>query len=79
MQKQGLLALLCSVLFESRSTALNLNATTGLLLDMLNILSAMAYNRSSKIEASNWFKANKNLFFGPFALFDVSINLFRAF
>ena len=58
-----------TMLHEARSTALDLDTASSLLLNMLHICSAMTYNLSPKVKAGDWFKINRNLLLWPFALF----------
>jgi hypothetical protein len=58
-----------TVFHKSRATALDLNTASGLLLNVLDICTAMTYNLSTKIEARKWFKGNGDLLLRPFALF----------
>jgi hypothetical protein len=57
-----------AMLHESGTTALDLDTTSGLLLDVLNISATMANDLSTKIEAWKWFKIDWDLFFRPFTL-----------
>lgn len=70
MEEHGVVALLAGrILDESGTTALDLDTTSCLLLDVLDIGSAMAYNLGSEIETRDWLKTNWEPLFGPFALF----------
>jgi hypothetical protein len=68
-----LIMLLTSVLvFEAGASAFDLNSTSGLSLDMLNISTSSSDNLSTEIETRNWFQVDWNLFFWPFALIRIS-------
>jgi hypothetical protein len=70
MQVHVFITLTTSTMFhEARSTALDLDTTPSLLLDMLDISPSMTNNLSTEVEARNWFKIYLNSFLGPFALF----------
>jgi hypothetical protein len=58
-----------SMLHETRTSSLDLNTTSGLLLNMLDVGPSMTNNLGAKIEAGNWFKINGDLLLRPFALF----------
>lgn len=69
MQKHGFVALLVGrMLLESRTPALDLYAASSLLLDMLDVRSAMSNDLSPEVEAWKRLKTNWNAFLGPFAL-----------
>jgi hypothetical protein len=64
-----LIALTTSTMFdECRATSLYLNTTSSLLLDVLDICTAVAYNLSAEIEARKRFEIDGYLLFGPFTL-----------
>lgn len=70
MQIHVLVALSASALFhESRATALDLDTTSSLLLDVLDVRTAMANNLSAEVEARNGFEIDRDLLFRPFTLF----------
>jgi hypothetical protein len=70
MQIHVLIALAASALLqEAGATALDLDAAPGLLLNVLDVGTAMANNLRSEIEARNWLEINGYLLFGPFALY----------
>lgn len=69
MEIHGLIRLgACAVLHEAAAAAFDLDPTTCLLLDVLNISAAMANHLSSEIEAWNRFHVDWYMLFGPFAL-----------
>jgi len=57
------------VLDEAGTTTLNLNSTTGLVLNVLHVLTTLANNLSSKVKTRDWFEVNREALFRPFALF----------
>ena len=59
-------------LHEPRATALDLDAASSLLLDVLHVSSSMTNNLSAKVKARNRFKVNGNLLLGPFTLFSIN-------
>lgn len=74
MQIHGFITFLTSRVFhESRATSLNLNATSCLLLDMLNISTSMSNYLSTKIKAWKCFKADRDLLLGPFTLLHILV------
>jgi hypothetical protein len=73
MQEHGLIALAAgSNLHVTRPTALDLDATARLLLDVLDVGTTMPDHLSAQIEAWQGIQANGNFLLGPFALFWVS-------
>jgi len=50
---QQVIALLSTVLSESGTTALDLNAAASLLLDVLDVLTAMAHDRRAQVESGD--------------------------
>lgn len=58
-----------ALLQEAGATTLDLDAAPGLLLNVLDIGTAMANNLRSEVKARNWLEINGNLLFGPFALY----------
>jgi hypothetical protein len=69
MKIHGLVCLrACAVLHEAAAAAFDLDPTTCLLLDVLDISAAMANHLSSKIEARNRFHVDWYTLFRPFAL-----------
>jgi len=56
------------MLNEARATSLDLHTTASLLLDMLNILTAMANNLGTQIKTGHGLEPNHNLFLLPFDL-----------
>ena len=72
MQEHGLITFLPSARFdESRATALYLNTAAGLLLNMLDIRTALANNLSTQVESRNGLQVNWDALVGPFALYKV--------
>jgi hypothetical protein len=68
-----LIAFTTSAMFhESGPTALNLNTTSRLLLNVLNISTSMTDYLSTKVKAGKWFKINRDLLLRPFALISTS-------
>lgn len=53
---------------KARTTSLDLNAASSLLLDMLDISTAVTNNLSTKVEPRKWLERDGNLFLWPFAL-----------
>jgi hypothetical protein len=73
MKIHVLIALAISTrLHESRATALDLDAASSLLLDVLHVSSSMTNDLSTKVKARNRFKVNGNLLLRPFTLFSVN-------
>ena len=73
MQKHGLITFaLGAVLDEARAAALNLDATTGALLNVLHIGTALADDLGTQVEPGDRFENDGNAFLWPFALCDVS-------
>lgn len=69
MKKHVLIALVISGCFEvARAAAFDLDTTSGLLLDVLDICTAVADYLSSQVEAVNWLEVDGNLLFRPFPL-----------
>ena len=69
MQVHWLIALLAGTVFhEPRPSSLDLDATSGLLLNMLHVRTTVTYNLSPQIESWNGIKIDWDSFFGPFAL-----------
>jgi hypothetical protein len=58
----------CAMFHEAAATAFDLDSTTSLLLDMLDICAAMANHLSSKIKAWDRLHIDRYTLFGPFAL-----------
>lgn len=58
-----------ALLQEAGATTLDLDAAPGLLLNVLDIGTAMANNLRSEVKARNWLEINGDLLFGPFALY----------
>jgi hypothetical protein len=58
-----------AMLHKSRATALDLDTTSSLVLNMFHIGSSMTHNLSTKVETRKWFKINEDLLLGPFTLF----------
>lgn len=81
MQEHGLIAFALSAVFdEAGATALDLNTTTGALLDVLHIGTALADDLGPQVESGDRFKIDGNAFLWPFALRDVSrLNLVFRF
>jgi hypothetical protein len=68
VQIHGLITLVPGiVLHETRSTALNLDTASSLLLDMFDIGAALAYNLGTEVEARNGLEIHRNLLLWPFA------------
>ena len=68
MQIHLLIALHASfLLHESTASALDLHSALGLLLDVLDVLTALANNLSPQIETRNRLELDGNAFFRPFA------------
>jgi hypothetical protein len=60
---------------EATPTAFDLDSTTSLLLDMLDICAAMANHLGSKIKTRDGLHIDRYTLFGPFALqFQISQN-----
>lgn len=57
-----------AVLHKPRTTALDLNTTARLLLNVLHVGSSMTNNTGTKIEAGDGLQINGDLLLGPFAL-----------
>lgn len=69
MQVHWLVALCaCTVLHEAGAPTFDLDTTSGLLLDVLHIRSAMAHDLGSEVEARHWFHVDRYALFRPFAL-----------
>ncbi|KAH0357788.1 hypothetical protein KCU83_g181, partial [Aureobasidium melanogenum] len=67
----GLITLVSGiVLHETRSTALNLDAASSLLLDMFDIGAALAYNLGTEVEARNGLEIHRNFLLWPFTLWN---------
>jgi hypothetical protein len=74
MEVHGLLALLAGLwLHEAWATALDLNFAAGLLLDILDVITAAADYLCSQIEPAYWLKSDGDLLLRPFALYTVSL------
>lgn len=70
MEEHVLIALApCCKLQVARTTALDLDTASGLLLNVLHVGTAMTDNLSSQVESGNRFKLYGDLLLGPFALF----------
>jgi hypothetical protein len=79
MKVHVLIALTASTVFhESGSPPFDLDTASSFLLNMFNISSSMTNNLSTKVKPRNWFKINRNLLLGPFALFLVSQNCLKV-
>lgn len=73
MQEHRLIALaLGAVLDEARATAFDLNTTTGALLNVLHIGTALANDLGTQIESGDRFEVDGDAFFWPFTLRNVS-------
>jgi len=71
MQKHILIALASGrSLHVARPTALDLDAAACLMLNMLDVSTAMAHNLGAKVETWHRLEADGNLLLGPFTLFD---------
>ena len=57
----------CLVVHEATATSLDLDAATGFLLDMFDILSTGTYDLGTEIEARNGFEIDGDTLFWPFA------------
>jgi hypothetical protein len=69
MKKHVLIALMIGGCFEVAGTAaLDLDTTSGFLLDVLHVGTAMTDYLSSQVETVNRFEVNGNLLLGPFPL-----------
>lgn len=69
MQIHGLITLVSGiVLHETRSTALDLDTASSLLLDVFDIGTTLAYDLGTEIESGNRLKIHRDLLLWPFAL-----------
>ena len=66
------------VLHETRSTALDLNTASSLLLDVLDIRTTLTYHLSAEVETNDRLEVHGNLFLGPLTLKNRSVT-FRGF
>jgi hypothetical protein len=57
---------------EARITALNLNAASSLLLNVLHISTTLTHNLSSQVETGDWLQVDGDTRIGPFALCQIS-------
>lgn len=58
------------VLHEARSTTLDLDTASSLLLDVFDIRTTLAYNLSTEVEANDRLEVHGDLLFGPLALLE---------
>lgn len=69
MEIHGFVGFLASAVFhESRAAAFDLDSTSGLLLDVFDICSALANDLRAKIETGNVLHVDWDSFFRPFSL-----------
>lgn len=69
MQEHGFVAFALGAVFnEARATALDLNAATGLLLDVLHIRTALADDLRAQIETGDRFEVDGDALVWPFTL-----------
>ncbi len=69
MQIHWLFTLLAGTVFhETRTSSLDLDAASSLLLDMLDVRTTVAHNLSPQIEPWDRIKIDWNPFLGPFTL-----------
>jgi len=68
VEVQRVIALLSAMFPEAGTTALDLNTAAGLLLNMFDILAAVAYNRCAQVETGDRLQTNGYPLFGPLAL-----------
>jgi hypothetical protein len=79
MQVHGLIALsIGGHLPEAGTTSFDLDFAASLLLDMLDICSALANNLSSKIETLDRLQINGNTLLGPFPLKETYLSTYSS-
>lgn len=73
MEEHSLVTFTTSARFnEARSTALDLNTATSLLLDVLHISTALSDDLSTQVETGNRLKIDGDALIRPFALYEIS-------
>jgi hypothetical protein len=78
VEVQRLVALVGAVLAEAGAAAFDLYAAARLLLDVLDVLSAVANDGGAQVEAGNRFQSNGYLLLRPLALLSVSTCVFAV-